>query len=116
MAIFFPIVVVVVALEQITEVYGLDLGRYICLAMQALRPTNLPPLRTGSESKHALQVLDLALKKTSQLISMAPQGFEPRTDVFISRLYHHWATETCDFTLGGSMCNLAGSSEMWRER
>ena len=64
MAIFFPIVVVVVTLEQIMEVYGLDLGRYICLAMQAPRPTNLPPLRTGSESKHALQVLDLALKKT----------------------------------------------------
>ena len=86
MAIFFPIVVVVVALEQITEVYGLDLGRYICQAMQALRPTNLPPLRTGSESKHVLQVLDLALKKTSQLISKAPQGFEPRTNVFSSTL------------------------------
>ena len=86
MAIFFPIVVVVVALEQITEVYGLDLGRYICLAMQALRPTNLPPLRTDSESKHVLQVLDLALKNTLQLISMAPQGFEPRTNVFSSTL------------------------------
>ena len=91
MAIFFPIVVVVVALEQVMEVYGLDLGRYICLAMQALRPTNLPPLRTGSDPKHVLQVVDLALKKTLQLIPMAPQGFEPRTNVFRSRLYHHWA-------------------------
>ena len=91
MAIFFPIVVVVVALEQITEVYGLDLGRYICLALQALRPTNLPPLRTGSDAKHVLQVVDLALKKTLQLISMAPHGFEPRTNVCRSRLYHHWA-------------------------
>ena len=116
MAIFFPIVVVVVALEQITEVYGLDLGRYICLAMQALRPTHLLPLRTGSYSKHVLEVVDLAVKKKSQLISMAPQGFEPRPDVFISRLHHHSARETCVLTLGGSMCNLAGSSGMWRER
>ena len=45
------------------EVYGLDLGRYICLAMQALRPTNLLPLRTGSYSKHVLQVVALAVKK-----------------------------------------------------
>ena len=58
----------------------------------------------------------LGSEKKSQLISMAPQGFEPRPDVFISRLHHHWATETCVFTLGGSMCNLAGSSGMWRER
>ena len=116
MAIFFTIVVVVVGLEQIMEVYGLDLGRYICLAMQALRPTHLLPLRTGSYSKHVLEVVDLAVKKKSQLISMAPLGFEPRPDVFISRLHHHWATETCVFTLGGSMCNLAGSSGMWRER
>ena len=74
MAIFFTIVVVVVGLEQIMEVYGLDLGRYICLAMQAPRPTNLPPLRTGSDSKHVLQVLDLQLKKIIAVNIHGPTG------------------------------------------
>ena len=74
MAIFFTIVVVGVGLEQIMEVYGLDLGRYICLAMQALRPTNLLPLRTGSYSKHVLQVVDVAVKKKVAVNFHGPTG------------------------------------------
>ena len=44
-AIFFTFVVVVVGSEMRMEVTGLDQGRQIRLALQALRPTNAPPRR-----------------------------------------------------------------------
>ena len=45
MAIFFTFVVVVVGSEMRMEATGLDQGRQIRLALQALRPTNAPPRR-----------------------------------------------------------------------
>ena len=45
MAIFFTFVVVVVGSEMRMEATGLDQGRQIRLALQALCPTNAPPRR-----------------------------------------------------------------------
>ena len=92
MAIFFTIVVVVVGPEQRKEVCGLDLGREIWLAMQALRPTN--------SLRRCAQVVDIwkmssmysnsiSKKIVSFLPNLSLLGFEPRTYRCGSKLNYH---------------------------